>query len=315
MATKMLSIDGGGIRGIIPATVLDYIERKVERPIAELFDVIAGTSTGGIIALGLTCPGEDGRPKFTAEEVVALYEQNGPKIFPHEIFGRVRQLVDEKYSDAGLEAVLNDELGEARLKDAMTSVIVTAYDIGLRQPVFFRSMRAREQPERYDFPMRDVARATAAAPTYFEPAVLELPAPEPALALIDGGVFATNPGMCAFVDAYAGKARVDETLLVSLGTGALTRPIPVDDAKGWGLVGWARHILDVVFDGVSDTVDYQLDQILGDSYYRLQTTLDKANDDMDDASAENMENLKLQAVDLIDSNASKLDEICQLLSA
>src|SRR3954447_26055367 len=126
MATKILSIDGGGIRGLIPAMVLDHIEGKLQRPISELFDVIAGTSTGGIIALGLTCPGDDGRPKFSAADIVDLYVESGPKIFPHEIFGRVRQFVEEKYSDAGLEDVLREELGDARLKDALTSVIVTA---------------------------------------------------------------------------------------------------------------------------------------------------------------------------------------------
>jgi uncharacterized protein len=311
MAMKILSIDGGGIRGIIPAMVLDHVELTVGRPVAELFDVIAGTSTGGIIALGLTCPGDDGRPKFSAADIVDLYVENGPEIFPHEIFGRVRQFFEEKYSDAGLEDVLRDELGDARLKDALTSVIVTAYDLERRQPVFFRSERARTEPDLYDFAMHEVARATAAAPTYFEPAVLG----EPPLALIDGGVFATNPGMCAFVDAFAGKARVEETLLVSLGTGSSTKPIPVEDAKGWGLAGWARHILDVVFDGVSDTVDFQLAQILGSNYFRLQTKLDKANDDMDDASARNLENLKLEGAELIHAESAKLDEVCRLLSS
>ena len=100
MATNILSIDGGGIRGVIPAMVLAHIEEKVERPIAELFDVIAGTSTGGLIALGLTCPGAGGRPKFSAGEVVAIYEDDGRTIFPHETFGRLRQFVEEKLTKA-----------------------------------------------------------------------------------------------------------------------------------------------------------------------------------------------------------------------
>jgi patatin-like phospholipase/acyl hydrolase len=100
MATNILSIDGGGIRGVIPAMVLAHIEEKVERPIAELFDVIAGTSTGGLIALGLTRPGAGGRPKFSAGEVVAIYEDDGRTIFPHETFGRLRQFVEEKLTKA-----------------------------------------------------------------------------------------------------------------------------------------------------------------------------------------------------------------------
>ena len=310
---KILSIDGGGIRGVIPAMVLNHIEKETGRPIAELFDVIAGTSTGGIIALGLTCPGDDGGPRYSAAEVVALYEDCGERIFPHAVFGRLRQLTEEKYDASGLEGVMREKLGDARLSEARTDVIVTAYDIQRRKPVFFRSERAKASPEDHDFPMRDVARATAAAPTYFEPVQLPQPAPGPDLTLVDGGVFANNPGMCAFVDAHAAKGRTRGTLVVSLGTGILTRPIPIEKARSWGLLGWARPILDVVFDGVSDTVDYQLSQILGDRYHRLQTKLDKANDDMDDASASNIENLKLEGDELIDDQRRELDAICAKL--
>ena len=313
--TKILSIDGGGIRGVIPAMVLHHIERETGKPISALFDVIAGTSTGGILALGLTCPGEDGGPRFSAEELVELYADCGEQIFPHELFGKLRQLTEEKYDAGGLEEVLRDKLGDARLSQALTGVIVTAYDIGRRKPVFFRSARAKESPEDYDFPIRDVARATAAAPTYFEPVRLPLPDPGPDLTLVDGGVFANNPGMCAFVDARAGKARTRSTLMVSLGTGVLTRPIAFDDARGWGLIHWARPILDVVFDGVSDSVDFQLEQILGTRYHRFQTKLDKANDDMDDASDANIENLKLEAEELIDDNARELKAVCKKLTA
>ena len=301
MATKILSIDGGGIRGIIPALVLDHIERTVGHPTAELFDTIAGTSTGGLIALGLTRPGDGGRPKFSAAEIADIYVRSGPKIFPHEVFGRIRQFFEEKYPDDGLEEVLRDELGDATLGDALTNVLVTAYDIEQRKPVFFRSA----QPEQAGVAMRHVARATAAAPTYFEP---EGP-------LIDGGVFATNPGMCALVDAHAGKARPTDTLMVSLGTGSATKAIDPNAARGWGLAGWARHILDVVFDGVSDTVDFQLEQLLGANYFRLQTELDKANDDMDDASAKNLEALQEQGRELIERESAKLDEICRLLGS
>src|SRR3954454_21841449 len=129
MATKILSSDGGGIRGVIPALVLDYIEKTSGRAIADLFDVIAGTSTGGLIALGLTCPDPEGRPKFTAKEVAAIYEDEGDRIFPHEVFGRVRQFFDEKYPDDGLNAVLAEKLGDVRLSEALTQLIVTAYDI------------------------------------------------------------------------------------------------------------------------------------------------------------------------------------------
>jgi patatin-like phospholipase/acyl hydrolase len=151
--TRILSIDGGGIRGIIPATVLAEIERRTGRHVADLFDVIAGTSTGGILACGLTIPDATGGPSRSASELVDMYVKEGPRIFPHEFLGGLRSLVDEKYSQKGIEAVLQQYMGDTMLSDAVTEIIVTAYDIERRQPFFFRSLlragrrrRLREQP-------------------------------------------------------------------------------------------------------------------------------------------------------------------------
>jgi patatin-like phospholipase/acyl hydrolase len=312
----ILSIDGGGIRGVIPAMVLHAIEERCERPIGDLFEVIAGTSTGGIIALGLSCPDADGGYEYSAEDLVGLYVENGERIFPPELalLRKGRQLVEEKFAAAGLEAVLADKFGDARLSEAKTGVLVTSYDIERRQPIFFRCAKAVDDPE-HDYAMRDVARATSAAPTYFEPKRLDAASPAPDYALVDGGVFANNPGMCAFVDAHAGQARAEDTLMVSIGTGEPRRKLRYEDAKDWGVIGWAPHLLDVVFDGVSDTVDYQLGQILGDGYHRFQTPLDRASDDLDDARRENVEDLLLEGEELIQAAGEELDAVCAKLRA
>ena len=309
----ILSIDGGGIRGVIPAMVLEHVERCCGRPIGELFDVVAGTSTGGILALGVACPDDDGGYRFTAADLVALYEDNAERIFPRSAFSKIRQLTEEKYSADGLETVLREKLGDVRLEDALTEVIVTAYDIERRAPFFFRSAQAKRMPATHDFAMWEVARATSAAPTYFEPFRLAAEPPSPDYALIDGGVFANNPGMCAFVDASAGQADTENTLMVSLGTGELTRTIPYEEAKGWGLAGWAPRLLDVVFDGVSDTVHFQLKQILGARYHRFQIPLQRASDDLDEARRRNIVDLKLEAQDLIAREGDSLDRLCATL--
>lgn len=312
---RILSIDGGGIRGIIPASVLAEIERRTGRRIAELFEVIAGTSTGGILACGLTLPDASGSPAHSAADLVRMYAAEGPRIFPHEFLGRLRSLIDEKYSQKGIEAVLQQYMGDATLKDALTEIMVTAYDLERRRPFFFRSARARVDP-RYDFPLRMVARATSAAPTYFEPFRLPAAPPDDHFTLVDGGVFANNPAMCAYVDAHAGRARVDEVLMVSLGTGSMTRPLLYDEVRDWGLLQWARPILDVVLSGISAATDYQLGQILGpDNHHRLETELDIASDSMDDASTPNLEKLALQAERLIRDRSAEIDAICARLTA
>ena len=313
--TRILSIDGGGIRGIIPAMVLAAIEKSTGRPIASLFDVIAGTSTGGILACGLTAPGDGGGPKFAASALADMYVNDGPAIFPHHLLSGLTSLVDEKYSQDGIEGVLRRYVGDARLSDVLTRVLVTAYDIERRKPFFFRSQDAVKGAAS-DHLLWMVARSTSAAPTYFEPFKLPGEKPSDDHALVDGGVYANNPAMCAYVDRTTGQARVDEVFMVSLGTGSLNRPIAYNDARKWGKLQWAQPILSVVFDGVSSTTDYQLRQVLpADAYFRLETDLDVASDNLDDVTPENLRNLQLQAEKLIAERDADLATICTRLTA
>lgn len=311
---RILSVDGGGIRGIIPATVLADLERRAQRPVAELFDLVAETSTGGLIALALTRRGEDDGPRWSAADVLDLYLREGPRIFSRSLWQRVSSvggLADEKYSNATLREVLDTYLGDARLADALADVLVCAYDIERRDPFFFKSTRAVEDPDR-DYAIADAAVATASAPTYFEPVVVRSAAGTES-ALIDGGVFAVNPAMCAYAEAHRDGAAPD-VLLVSLGTGELTRPIPFEEAKDWGLLEWARPLIDVVFDGSSDVVDYQLRQLVGASFHRFQVTLDTGSDDLDDASASNMRLLREKGDQLVAEHDAELDELVAELS-
>ncbi len=317
---KILSIDGGGIRGIIPATVLAEVERLTERPVAETFDIVAGTSTGGILALALTLP-SGSEPAWSAADLVGLYEREGPSIFSRSLHHKIHSaggLLDERYPSDGLENAFDEYFGDARLKDALCDVLVTAYEIEQRTTFFFKSANARSD-ERDDYAMRDAALATSAAPTYFEPVKVERGSGRPYLALVDGGVFANNPAMCAYAEALkrdpAERAAGTEVLIVSLGTGELTRRLAWERAKNWGLLEWAKPILDVVFDGVGDATDHHLAQLLGrdDSYYRFQTELDAASDDMDDASEGNLQRLKQEAEGLVRDNRERLEEACAKL--
>jgi uncharacterized protein len=300
----VLAIDGGGIRGLIPALVLAELERRAGRRVFELFDLIAGTSTGGILACALCAP--DPMP---ADEVAAIYEEEGPAIFDRSVWQRVRSaegLLDEKYDAGALDRALERFLADKRLADATPELIVPAYDMTEPGPYFFKTRKARQRPAE-DFPLTVVARATAAAPTYFEP----LPVGE--RALVDGGVFAVNPAMSAFAEVLRFHPRADVVLL-SLGTGQRTRSRRFADVDDWGLVEWARPILDVVFDGISDAVDYQLRHVLGENrYWRLQVELTRASDDLDDASPENLRGLRGHAEELIAARSADLDAVVAAL--
>jgi patatin-like phospholipase/acyl hydrolase len=306
---NVLSVDGGGIRGVIPAMVLADLEERTGKHAADLFDLIAGTSTGGIIALALTVPGADGRPRWTANDLVELYITEGPRIFHHSIgrdFATGLGLLDARYDARPLEQALETYLGDAMISQAVTDVMVTSYDLEHRKPFFFKTDRAKDVPE-HDWPMKAAARATSAAPTYFEPE--RLSADGAVFALCDGGVFANNPAMCAYAEARRRHPRAN-VRIVSLGTGELTRRIHWEDAKGWGLIEWARPLLDVVFDGVSDATQYQLEQLVPEEdHVRFQVELIGASDSLDNASEPNLDHLQDLARSLISERAADLERL------
>jgi patatin-like phospholipase/acyl hydrolase len=301
---RVLSIDGGGIRGLIPALVLEELERRAERRVFELFDLIAGTSTGAILACALCAP-----DPLPAVRVAALYEEEGPEIFSRSIFQRIRSadgLLDEKYDSATLDGVLARFLSDKRLSRTRPDLVVPAYDTAGPAPFFFKTTDARESPED-DFPLSVVARASSAAPTYFEPSAVD------GRALVDGGVFAANPAMSAWAEAVRFQPGA-EVVLLSLGTGERTRRRTFDEIEDWGLLEWARPLLDVVFDGISDAVDYQLRHALGEGrYWRFQVELTRASDALDDATDENLRALRAQAEELIAARSADLDAVIALL--
>ncbi|MBD3184471.1 patatin [Candidatus Poribacteria bacterium] len=317
---KILSIDGGGIRGIIPAILLAEIEKRTQKPISELFHLIAGTSTGGLLALSLVKPDENRRPEYTAQKVIDLYEIEGENIFSRSVIHRIRSLeslTEEKYPSEGIEGVLRKYFNETHLKEAIVDVLIASYEIEQRIPWFFRSSRAKTQID-YDFPMWQVARATTAAPTFFEPLKINADCVVDYYALIDGGICANNPAMCAYVEAKSNYPDSDDFMLLSLGTGKISRPIIYSESKDWGLAGWAQPILEVVFDSISATVDYQLQKILNlkdreKHYYRFQPKLNEDHAGIDNTTPENIRMLKLITQELIRDCNDEINSLCDLL--
>ena len=300
---KILSIDGGGIRGIIPAMVLAEIEERTRLSTAENFDLIAGTSTGGILALGLSKRrGPDGPPQYSARELAGIYAQRGEEIFHKPRW--TGALFEEKYSHEGLERVLGDYFGEALLGEAFTRTMVTTYDMQAREPLFLKSWREGHANVR----MQDAARATSAAPTFFEP--VQLCVGSRMRTLIDGGVFINTPSVSAYAEAME-EFGEEEFFILSIGTGQLTREIRHEEAQDWGLARWLRPLLYCMFDGMSDAAHYQMCRFLGDqNYIHLQESLgypgddegEVASDDMDDAKRGNINNLRRIAERVIASD-------------
>jgi len=298
---RILSLDGGGIRGLVTCRWLEGVDaalRKAGKPgLLRGFDLIAGSSTGALIGCGLAT----GRDPAT---LAGLYHDHRNTIFPG-IAGRLwsragRFLVQgpsaPKYDGKGLDRVLKKVFGDARLGDAKIPLLVTSYDTILRKPVIFKSFNAAHR----ELPMWEVCRASASAPTYFPAHAMTIEGRR--RALIDGGVVANNPTACAIAEALRKDARVANTqdlLVLSVGSGERNRPIDLKSAQEWGALEWAVPIIDVLFDGNTDSVDYIARQLVGDGYFRMQTELVIGLDDMDDTSSTNIAALEIVAKDYL----------------
>lgn len=331
--TRILSIDGGGIRGIIPGQILVILEEKLKAKsgnpdarIADYFDLIAGTSTGGILTCAYLIPGQDNsgqevRPKFNASQVVDLYLKRGGDIFSVSLGHKIRTaggIFDEMYPATQLEKAVDEYFGETMLSELIKPCLITSYDIKHRSGHFFTQHDAR-QKKGWDFKVKEVARATSAAPTYFECSNIKS-ASEVSYPLIDGGVFVNNPALCAFAEVVNEfKTSPDKMVILSLGTGFTKKEYDYDKAKDWGMIQWVKPLIDIMMSGVAEVVDYQLKQIfesggIQNQYLRINTKLPiDVSPDMDDASPENLQALKELGTYTAQNFDAELDAIVELL--
>ncbi|WP_186756884.1 patatin-like phospholipase family protein [Echinicola salinicaeni] len=333
---RILSIDGGGIRGILPGVVLSQLEKKIQKKgkdetlrLSDMFDFLAGTSTGGILTLAYLTPNEENRPKLTADQAVNIYLDRGDEIFDVSKWQKIKSgagILDEKFDASELEEALNDTFLETELSQLLKPCIISSYDIRNGKPHFFKQHKA--QKDIFNYKVKDVARSTSAAPTYFETARIKnnLGTPYP---LIDGGVFVNNPALVAYsevrtmnFDGIDHLPTAKDMMIVSLGTGSTSQKYEYKKAKDWGAVGWIKPIIEIMMSGNAKTVHHHLDQIYKTlsakdqkDYYRLEPILIQADTAMDNGSIENMTKLKEDALSYISKSEvdEQLDEITEKL--
>lgn len=277
---RILSLDGGGIRGLLTAALMEQLEKSTPGWLQKT-DLIAGTSTGGILALGLA-------KGMSPTALVKLYYELGPKIFKDNLFDNLRDLgglTGAEYGTKHLRSELNNVFGHTRLQDLKKRVLIASFDLDNEKPnpakrswkpKFFHNYPGKDS----DGSSRavDVALYTSAAPTFF-PSVD---------GYIDGGVVANHPGMAAVAQTQDRRSRIrqrpkiDEIRMLSIGTGqnlSLVKGKNLD----WGIGQWAKPLLHLMLDALSGVPDYQCCQVLGKSYHRINHTFSSgAEIDMDD---------------------------------
>lgn len=267
----VLTIDGGGIRGLIPAILLEDLETRTGTPARRLFDLIAGTSTGGILAAALGA----GVP---ASRIARLYLRDGPQIFDRGIVRKLLTLwgmVGSKYRGGPLREALADVLEDRTLGSVDVPLLITAYSLTTGKPVTLKS----HVPEDADISLLDAAMATAAAPTFFPPHRVG------DHWLVDGGVWANHPGPFGFVEAVK-LWPDDQIVVISLGTGRAEKSWDGEKAGGWGAAKWLRPIVSILMDGPTEAHDHTMRHLRGDRYIRVNKPVPGV--DMDSTDRDSM---------------------------
>ncbi|KAL8110305.1 hypothetical protein AgCh_026144 [Apium graveolens] len=338
----VLSIDGGGIRGLIPATILEFLESQFQEldgekaRLADYFDVIAGTSTGGLVTAMLTAPDSNRRPLFAAKDIKPFYFQHGPKIFPQRqsTLGRVKSFWGPKYDGKYLHDVVRAKLRETRLHQTLTNVIIPTFDIKHLQPIIFSTYEAKNYPC-FDARLSDICISTSAAPTYL-PAYSfnnhDSQGNVREFNLIDGGVAANDPTLVAITEVtkqifegnpdFSPIKAVDygRYVIISVGTGStkIEKKYDAKCAAKWGLLGWLLHqgsnpLVDVFTQASGDMVDYHLSVVTQalhceSNYLRIQDdTLTGTDSSVDISTKENLKKLVRIGENLLKKPVSRIN--------
>ena len=258
---QILSLDGGGIKGLFSAGVLAAIEEDLNISITDHFDLISGTSTGGIIALGL---GLGLRPR----ELVEFYLNEGPKIFPNCMGIRsLQHWIFRKFSADPLEVALRRCFKEKRFGDSNKRLVIPSYNLGEDDIYLFRTPHHEKLRRDFKVSAWKVAKATSAAPTFF-PCCKDVDSQR----LIDGGVWANNPSMVALVEAVGTlNIPLSQIRMLSIGTSSVVSHRR-DRLNSGGIISWAKKsaVVDVITRGQSISAHNQSKFLLGkDNVERL----------------------------------------------
>lgn len=252
---QVLALDGGGVRGIFAAALLAGLEGDTGEPVLEHFDLVVGTSTGGILALGLGAG-------LSPREILDFYVQKKRQIFANALgWRRLRHPFVAKYRPTALEGALRGVFGEKLLGESRVPLVIPSYDIGENAVHLFKTPHHDRLRRDHRVPMWAVGMATSAAPTYFP--AFQLPGDE--VRLVDGGVWANNPAMVGVTEAVSMFGQpLDSIRVLSIGTTATarTRPRRLDNA---GLLRWVRgpNVVEVLLNGQSAGAFAQVQHLVG----------------------------------------------------
>ncbi|XWS66156.1 hypothetical protein CRYUN_Cryun05aG0175800 [Craigia yunnanensis] len=293
----ILSIDSGGMRGILCGKALSYLEHALKSKsgnpnarIADFFDVATGSGVGGIFTTMLFATKDDNCPIFTAEETWRFLADNGKRIYQSGarknggILKKILKNGSTGSSSTGLEKAMKEAFAadgrSLTLKDTLKPVLIPCYDLSSSAPFLFSRADALET-DSFDFPLWEVCRATSAVPGLFEPVLMRSVDGQTRCVAVDGGLAMSNPTAAAITHVLHNKQEfpfvrgVEDLLVLSLGTGQLLEvSYEYEQVKNWSVKDWAKSMARISGDGSADSVDQAVAMAFGQckssNYARIQ---------------------------------------------
>jgi hypothetical protein len=256
----ILAVDGGGIRGVFPAHILKCIQTRLNVSLLDKFGMIAGTSTGSIVAAAVALD-------ISLEKVIDLYRDHGSAIFKRRMFwgpSRFEPAMRSRYEKDTLRTVLNEVLGEITLGQISIPLLLPATDIGNGGVHVFKSSYSRDFIRDSSVALKDAVLASCSAPTYFDPTTVN------EYLLADGGLWANNPSLAAVIDAQKRLGiKLEDVRILSIGTGHSRTCYGVNSGRKWGFVnGWkGPEFIDFLMSLQAQSTHNYLQLLLNDSQF------------------------------------------------
>nr|WP_253307507.1 patatin-like phospholipase family protein [Rickettsia endosymbiont of Ceutorhynchus assimilis] len=325
---RILSLSGGGVKGIAELVVLVEIEERTGKSISELFPIIAGTSVGGLIAALLTIPKEEGskEAKYSAKDALEIFTNSASEIFPNVFLGSLKQIFTHKYSQASLKKILDEYLENDRLSDTTSRLIIPVTDLNAKE----KEAAIFDSNDNYSshVKVKDIILATTAAPTFFKPVTnreyTKGRQEGDMYAYADGGLGANRPAYEALKTLKKGHNRteqaeiLDHTMICSINfnndinVNTSVPKIGLDGMLGWLIKG---KLVDRLMQGNENlsTAEVKVDLPGEDEFIEISIPITKETKSLDNANSKNIENLIAVGQKYIAENSESIQKLCDNL--
>ncbi len=312
---RVLVLSGGGVRGLVSLEVLKAIEKKAHEPIADLFDLFVGTSTGAIAEASLLKPNEKGQPEYTTGQVIEFYHSLSKEVFRRSWVYRLETLnglLGPKYPSEQKYQIFNNRFKGLEFNQLIKPMLIPTYSLNSAIPIQFSNWGK----ESYRYYVKDLLMAATAPPTIFRPIYMHVMRRDHDEELVDGAIYANNPSLIA-LGVVLSRFPHAKYVFVHVGTGIKAPHLQVAQVSHWGLFNWSTNIMNVVLNANSinadKTMEYTDSHLNTLRYVDFNSALPEKLWAIDDTSKGTQRALKKFGRSIVHAHQKQLDAVVKLL--